>query len=82
MIPQRRGRGCRKTEITRKHTRGKKRSHTEKWDALLVEQEGRLMYMRDTYKICPVLHSTGDGRDLGKGRVGERVVIAQDAQDE
>jgi hypothetical protein len=80
-IPQG-GRGCRKTDRTRKLAGGKKRRHTIiKCDALLDEQEGRLVYMRDTYKLCPGLYNRGDGGDLGERRAGERVIVAQDAQD-
>jgi hypothetical protein len=34
------------------------------------------------YKLCRGLYSRGDGGDLGKMRVSERVVVAQDGQDE
>jgi len=66
-------------------TRGERRREDTlrfKRDALLNEQEGRLTYTRATYKLCPGLYSRGDGGDLGERRVGERVVVAQGAQDE
>ena len=74
----------REIEQTRKHAKGRKRRQTEiKCDALLDEQEGRLIvHTRGTYKLCPGLYSTGDDGDLGERRAGESVVITQDAQGE
>ena len=72
-----------KKQREREGTRGERREDTEiKHDALLDEQEGRLMYTRGTYKLCTCLYSRGDGGDLGERRVGEHVVAAHDAQDE
>jgi hypothetical protein len=69
-IPDARAKDAEK-QRERESTRGEiRREDTKiKRDALPDENEGRLIYMRDTYKLCPGLYSRGGGGDLGERRV-------------